>query len=385
MKWYNLAENEVANPKEQKKYRDVYILDEIGGYGIYAKNFIRDIRAIESDVINLHIDSPGGSITDGIAIYNALRQHPARVDVYIDGIAASIASIVMLAGDNIYIPDNACVMLHLPMVAGLEMPNRQDMEETIEMLNQFEGALIRTYMRHTGKDEETIKGWLEAETFFFGQEAVDAGLATEVIDAVQIAAKYDPSRYNFENIHPALADGTEHKHKEVTIMETKEEVVASVEAEVAEVEAVEVEVAEEVAVEVEEVEAAEEVVNSVSEDADVELEEEVESEEEAEEEMQTALAFEQLRKEGILAISEKYDVKGDLQKVTISALADSEVSVEDFTVKVLDAVAARPVQKALEVAVEAKGDSVESLRAQLKDTSDPKQKHIISQKIKAIR
>lgn len=378
MNWFLIEKENVINAKKKKKYRNVFILDEIGGHGVYARNFIRDLQDIDSDVINLHIDSPGGSITDGIAIYNALRAHPAQVDVYIDGIAASIASIIMLAGDNRYIPENASVFLHLPMVSTLQMPNRQDLEETADMLDKFERVLTNTYVKHTGASEETVRGWLESEAWFFGQDAVDAGLATEVIDSVAIAAKYDPAKYNLEHLHPTLnEEGI--KIKEVNMNEKEIEVINEEPVNTAE------EVVEEV------VESTEEIVNEAdgvgpvdAEEVDVEIEEVEEEVEIEDEEVVDVKASEAFRKTAIADISEKYDLNGDLKDVTIQALA-SDTCVEEFQAIVLDIVSKRALSKRLEVSVENKVETVDSLRAELTAETDSTKKYLIAQKLKNIR
>ena len=196
-KWYNIKENQVQNGGKKKRYADVFVLDEIGGFGVSARQFIQDLAQIDADVINLQIDSPGGSITDGIAIYNFLRSHKAQVDVYINGMAGSIASIVILAGDNVYIPENAFVFTHLPMLSQLQMPNRKDLEEGIESLEKFEDVLANIYIKHTGAREAQVREWMENDTYFFGQDAVDAGFATQVVDKIEMVAQYDPTQYAF--------------------------------------------------------------------------------------------------------------------------------------------------------------------------------------------
>ena len=94
---------------------EVLLYDEIGGWGISARQFATDLKAL-GDVgqIDLRIHSPGGDVFEGMAIYNFLRNHPANVDVYIDGLAASMGSVIAMAGNTIYIPENAMMMVHKP-------------------------------------------------------------------------------------------------------------------------------------------------------------------------------------------------------------------------------------------------------------------------------
>ena len=381
MQWYNISEEEKVDIRKKKKYKDVFILDEIGGYGVYAKNFIRDLSSIDSDVINLHIDSVGGSITDGLAIYNALRGHPAQVDVYINGISASIASIIILAGDNVYIPENAGVFTHLPMLGEMDYPNRKDLVEAQETLAKFEQILANIYMKHTGADEDTVRMWMENDTWFFGQEAVDAGFATEVVEKIAMVARLDKLKnYAFYASIPQQADdGKQVTNKEVTTMKEEVEVVDSAE-EVVE-EAV-LESSEEVVAEAEvEVVAEAEVAEEVSEEVEVEVE--VEEVEELEEEAEEALAYEAERKQGILALSEKYNTDGLLDSKVIEALAGN-VSVDEFKDIVLDAVVATATSKKLEVSNKEESD-IDGLRKQLASIKDPAEKATIARKIRALR
>lgn len=94
---------------------DIYIFDEIGYWGVSARQFASTLKALgELDHINLHIHSPGGDVFDGIAIYNLLNSHPASKTVYIDGLAASMASVIAMVGNPIIMPENAMMMIHYP-------------------------------------------------------------------------------------------------------------------------------------------------------------------------------------------------------------------------------------------------------------------------------
>lgn len=378
-KWYEIKNENTLNIKARRKYRDVFILDEIGGYGVYARDFIKNLTEVDADTINLHIDSPGGSITDGVAIYNALRgwsnSKPGRqVDVYISGIAASIASIVILAGDRVFIAENASVFTHLPMLAGLDMPNRADLDAGLETLSKFETVLKNIYMKHTGADEATVTSWMEEEKFFFGQEAVDAGFATEVTEAIQLAAQYNPKKYAFLN----------NNQKEGDIMQD-EQINSEAEVEVQETETIEA--AEEVAaIEETEVEASEVVEveaviseDEVSEESELETAEEIESEEEAEE--VDAVSVKVDLGEELLALTRKYNVEKDMKDQLIEALIN-KTSVEDFKDEILETLASRPTSKA--IVNKSHSEEVAELRAKLANAS-PSEKFIISKKIKSLR
>ena len=106
-----------ANKAEE--YAEIFVHDEIGLFGVTSKDFIDELRDVEQGRIKLHINSPGGSVTDGIAIYNALKSHKATVDVYVDALAASIASVIAMAGDRVIMAPHSRMMIHEAMAVGM--------------------------------------------------------------------------------------------------------------------------------------------------------------------------------------------------------------------------------------------------------------------------
>lgn len=173
---------------------DVYIYDEISYYGVSADNFVKDINQVKSKTINLHINSPGGSVFDGIAIYNALKQHTSEIVTYIEGLAASSASIVALAGDKIYMAENAFYMIHEPWV--LAVGDSTELRKTAELLDKIRSVMVTTYANKTQKDKEEIENWIKAETWFTAQEAKDAGFIDEITEQVDLKAHEDIAIYN---------------------------------------------------------------------------------------------------------------------------------------------------------------------------------------------
>lgn len=173
---------------------DVYIYDEISWFGVSANEFVKDLEDIKADTIKLHLNTPGGSVFDGIAIYNALKQHDAVVETYIEGLAASSGSIVALAGDKVFMADNAFFMIHEPwtIIAG----DSRDLRKTADMLDKISSVMINTYMKASGKDEKEIKAWLEAETWFTAAEAKEAGFIDEITDEIEVDAKHDIGVYD---------------------------------------------------------------------------------------------------------------------------------------------------------------------------------------------
>lgn len=171
---------------------EVYLYDEIGGWGITAKEFAKEIKGL-GDIkhIDLHIHSPGGDVFEGMAIYNLLKNHPAKITVHVDGLAASMGSVIAMAGDTILMPENAMMMIHKPW--GIQGGDADDMRKYAELLDKVEGTLVSAYTR-SGKSADEIKELLKAETWYTGEEAVTAGFADKVIEPLQAVAKLQSQR-----------------------------------------------------------------------------------------------------------------------------------------------------------------------------------------------
>ena len=181
---------------------ELSIYDEIGSYGVPAKAFIEELKAL-GDVsdLTLRINSPGGSVFDGIAIYNALKRHSAKVTVTVDGLAASIASVILCAGDEVVMPKNALIMIHDP--SAVVMGCARDMRSMAEALDKMRDGLVSAYQEKTGRDQPDIADWMAQETWFDASEAVEAGFADRIEEPVAMAATFDLS--NFNRVPPALA------------------------------------------------------------------------------------------------------------------------------------------------------------------------------------
>ena len=174
---------------------EVLIYDEIGAYGVTAKGFLAELGALPDDAaIDLRLNSPGGSVFDAVAIYNALKRHAGDITVWIDGIAASAASYIAMAGDTIVMPENAFLMIHDP--SGLVMGTAADMREMAETMDKIAGSMIRGYAGRSGRSEEEIAALMAAETWFDAQDALAAGLATRMAEPVRIAASFDIGRFS---------------------------------------------------------------------------------------------------------------------------------------------------------------------------------------------
>ena len=180
----------------------VSIHDAIGGWGVSAKMFLDELRKVAAPEVNVEINSPGGDVFAGLAIYNGLRNSGKKVNVKVLGIAASAASLVAMAGDTIEMPENTFMMIHNPwtFAAG----DADDLREQADLLDKIGDSLASTYARRTGKSAEEIQTLLAAETWFTAQEAVDAGFATAVTPAFAAQASFDVDRLP-ENVRSVFA------------------------------------------------------------------------------------------------------------------------------------------------------------------------------------
>ena len=186
---------------------EISIYDEIGYWGITAKSFSKDLKALGNNLkqINLHIHSPGGDVFDGIAIYNLLKNHPANVTVYIDGLAASMASVIAMAGNEVIMPENAMMMSHKPW--GIQGGDAEDMRKYADLLDKVENTLIPAYASKTGKTPEELAEMLSAETWLNGKECVEQGFADKLAEPlVAMASIKSRQLEDFENLPKAMKD-----------------------------------------------------------------------------------------------------------------------------------------------------------------------------------
>lgn len=160
---------------------DIHIYDEIGFWGVTAQDFLQELTAVNAATINLHLNSPGGSVFDGIAIYSTLRQHPATVNVIIDSLAASIASVIAMAGDTIQATPNAMMMVHDGM--GLAVGNAAEHREMADLLDKVSDNIASVYAERTGDTAEEWRAIMREERWYNATEAVEAGLVDSVVGA----------------------------------------------------------------------------------------------------------------------------------------------------------------------------------------------------------
>lgn len=180
---------------------EIDLYDEIGFWGVTAADFKGALNSITAKSITLRINSPGGDVFDGIAMFNDLVDHPADVEVEISGLAASAASIVAMAGDKITIAPNAFMMIHNAWA--LAVGDANDMTEMADILGKIDGSLAATYAARTGQSVKEMSALMDAETWLTADDAVEGGFAdgTSAADAGAPAASFDLTPFQ----HPPRA------------------------------------------------------------------------------------------------------------------------------------------------------------------------------------
>jgi ATP-dependent protease ClpP protease subunit len=178
--WYTITNQaDEESTVEEEAAAQILIYDEIGGsFGVSAADFVEELNGITSSKIDVRINSPGGAVWDAIAIYNALIKHPATITTYVDALAASAASIVALAGDQVVMMVGSQMMIHDAL--GAEIGNAADMRAMAKFLDQQSDNIASMYAVKAGGELKDWRALMLAETWLMATEAVDMGLADEV-------------------------------------------------------------------------------------------------------------------------------------------------------------------------------------------------------------
>lgn len=191
--------SKIIRNEAEPRTAEVLLYDVIGEDlfgGISGKAFADQIANLgEVDTITLRINSPGGNVFDGNAIYNALKNHPARVVVNIEGIAASAASYIAMAGDEIIADENAILMIH--QAQGFAMGPESEMRKMADTLDKLDGQISKTYADRTNRKPETFMKAMIAETWYTAEEAKEARLVDSVrANKKRPAANFSPEVFN---------------------------------------------------------------------------------------------------------------------------------------------------------------------------------------------
>jgi ATP-dependent protease ClpP protease subunit len=166
----------------------ISIYDAIGenweGTGVTTKRISAALRSIGARDVTVNVNSPGGDFFEGVAIYNLLREHKAKVTVRVMGLAASAASVIAMAGDEILMGDGAFLMIHNAWAVAIG--NRHDMAATAEILEPFDAAMAKVYSQRAGIAQAEAAAMMDKETWIGADEAVEIGFASGLVDSAEI-------------------------------------------------------------------------------------------------------------------------------------------------------------------------------------------------------
>lgn len=196
--WYTINALAASEPTVE-----IYIYDVIGYWGVSAQQFISDCKAagvFSAKQINLHIHSPGGDVMDGFAIYNTLARLTCKIDIWNDGLAASMASVILcLPNATVHMPSNAWVMIHKPWSGAVG--NADDLRDLADWLDRNEALLLNAYEKKTGKPREELAALLSADTWLDGLQAKEMGFVDVLEEPISAAAYVNENKMkDFNNI-----------------------------------------------------------------------------------------------------------------------------------------------------------------------------------------
>jgi|TARA_R100000278_G_scaffold33166_1_gene30143 ATP-dependent Clp endopeptidase proteolytic subunit ClpP len=198
-KWYNIQ------GKATDAVAEIYIFDEIGAYGITAQDFIAEMKEYKDTPVNLRINCIGGDVFDGMAMYNIIKKREAKTTAYIEGIAASMGSVIALAADEVVMAENSLFMIHNAW--GGAMGGAEDMRKTASVLEKISNEIANIYKRKTRLSLDRITDMMDEETWLNAEEAYELGFIDSISDSIKVAAKYDVSKFKnitTEQIHNKL-------------------------------------------------------------------------------------------------------------------------------------------------------------------------------------
>lgn len=205
------AMNKGYDIKNQGKSAEILIYDAIGQGlfgGLSAKSFVTDLKTLKDiNNITVRLHSPGGEVFDGTAIYNALVQHPAHIEMHIDGMALSMASVIAMAGDKVIMAENAMMMIHDPSIS--VSGTASNLRKAADTLEKTKAAILNAYIRKTSKQEEELSALMSVETWMSAEEALMHGFIDEISESVKMAAHFDLKAYGFKRVPDGLCTASE--------------------------------------------------------------------------------------------------------------------------------------------------------------------------------
>jgi ATP-dependent protease ClpP protease subunit len=186
--WYRL--------RAARKTAELLLYSEIGAWGKTVNELLAELNDLgELETINLRINSPGGDVFEAMAMYNGLTRQPGKVIVHIDGLCASAATLVAMAGDEVRMADNAMWMIHEPWTA--LVGNADDLVKKADLLDTLADTIVNLYARKTGAEPDIIRDWMRAETWYTAEQALKAGFVDLITEPLKMAAlaRHDLTRF----------------------------------------------------------------------------------------------------------------------------------------------------------------------------------------------
>jgi len=203
---------------------EIYLYDVIGDDmfgGVSDRQFAEELAQLKgAKQIDIRVNSPGGDVFQGHAIFNLLRNHPARIRMFVDGIAASIASEIILAGDEIEIAENARIMIH--QARGGMFGTAGELQDFSKLVASINDDLVATYAARGGSSADEFRRMMQKDTYFTAKQAVDMKLADRVGGRLAVAACLTPelaAKLHFQDVPPELLEAQEEEVEDVSVNE----------------------------------------------------------------------------------------------------------------------------------------------------------------------
>ncbi|MEC1384378.1 Clp protease ClpP [Bacillus velezensis] len=212
---------EIKATASDQSVGEVYIYSEISSEQFWgdettATTFKDELAELgEVKTLNIFINSPGGSVFEGNSIYNIIKRHKAHVNVHVDGVAASIASVIAMSGDTIFMPANSMMMIHNPWTFAIG--NSAELRKQADDMDRIRESLIEAYLGKAGEklDRDRLIALLDAETWLTAQECLELGLCDSIEAPKQVAAKVDTKLFaSYRNTPDALLNQTQDDEKQ---------------------------------------------------------------------------------------------------------------------------------------------------------------------------
>ena len=197
---------------------DVYIFNEIGTFGMSAQSFVEEVKEYDGKELAIHINSLGGEVFDGMAIYSIIQRRKAKTTVYIEGIAASIASVIALAADNVIMSENSLLMIHNAW--GGTQGDASEMRKQADVLDKITNEIAEIYVKKTNLPYDEVIRLMSEETWLTAEEAVAMGFVDSISEPIKVAAQYDVLK--FKNITEEKVEKTLNINNKKKIKMTEE-------------------------------------------------------------------------------------------------------------------------------------------------------------------